>query len=70
LAEDRERIGRELHDGIIQSIYATGLALEDAYHLVREDLPRSQKRIQGVMASLDRIIGDTRDYILVAQDRA
>jgi signal transduction histidine kinase len=63
LAEDRERIGRELHDGIIQSIYATGLALEDAYHLVREDPPRSQKRIQGVMASLDRIIGDIRDYI-------
>ncbi len=63
LAEDRERIGRELHDGIIQSIYATGLALEDTYHLVQEDPPRAQKRIQGVMASLDRIIGDIRDYI-------
>jgi signal transduction histidine kinase len=63
LAEDRERIGRELHDGIIQSIYATGLALEDTYHLVQEDPPRARKRIQGVMANLDRIIGDIRDYI-------
>jgi signal transduction histidine kinase len=63
LAEDRERIGRELHDGIIQSIYATGLALEDAFHLVQEDPPRAQERIQGVMASLDRIIADIRDYI-------
>lgn len=63
LAEDRERIGRELHDGIIQSIYATGLALEDTYHLVQENPPRAQERIQGVMAGLDRIIGDIRDYI-------
>ncbi len=60
---DRERIGRELHDGIIQSIYATGLAIEDAFHLVQEDPPRARKRIQSAMASLDRIIGDIRDYI-------
>ncbi|TEU15609.1 MAG: hypothetical protein E3J21_12785 [Anaerolineales bacterium] len=63
LAEDRERIGRELHDGIIQSIYATGLALEDTFHLVQEDPTRARGRIQGVMASLDRIMGDIRDYI-------
>jgi signal transduction histidine kinase len=60
---DRERIGRELHDGIIQSIYATGLILEDAFHLVQEDLSRAQERIQSAMASLDRVIGDIRDYI-------
>jgi signal transduction histidine kinase len=60
---DRERIGRELHDGIIQSIYAMGLALEDTFHLVQEDPPRARERIQGVMASLDRIIADIRDYI-------
>ncbi|MFQ5814073.1 MAG: sensor histidine kinase [Anaerolineae bacterium] len=60
---DRERIGRELHDGIIQSIYATGLAMEDAFHLAQEDPPRARKRIQSAMESLDRIIGDIRDYI-------
>lgn len=63
LAEDRERIGRELHDGIIQSIYGTGLALEDTYHLVQESPLRARERIQSVMASLDRIIADIRDYI-------
>ena len=63
LAEDRERIGRDLHDGIIQSIYATGLALEDTFHLVKEDPPRARERIQSVMASLDRIIADIRNYI-------
>ena len=30
LARERERIGRDLHDGIIQSIYAAGLHLEEA----------------------------------------
>jgi signal transduction histidine kinase len=60
---DRERIGRELHDGIIQSIYATGLTLEDAFHLVQEDPPRARERIQGAMASLGRVIRDIRDYI-------
>ncbi len=28
--EERERIGMDLHDGIIQSIYAVGLTLEHA----------------------------------------
>ena len=37
LAADRERIGRELHDGIIQNIYAAGLSLEEARYLVVED---------------------------------
>jgi GAF domain-containing protein len=30
--QERERIGMDLHDGIIQSIYAVGLMLEDAQH--------------------------------------
>ena len=30
LARERERIGRDLHDGIIQSIYAAGLHLDEA----------------------------------------
>jgi signal transduction histidine kinase len=63
LAEDRERIGRELHDGIIQNIYAAGLSLEDARHLVVEDPPRAQERIRTVMDALNRAIEDIRRYI-------
>ena len=29
VVEERERIGQDLHDGIIQSLYAVGLSLED-----------------------------------------
>ena len=42
LAADRERIGRELHDGIIQKIYAAGLGLEEARYLVLEDPQKAQ----------------------------
>jgi signal transduction histidine kinase len=63
LAADRERIGRELHDGIVQNIYAGGLSLEDALHLVNEDPPEAKVRIQAVMSILDRTIEDIRRYI-------
>ena len=63
LAEDRERIGRELHDGIIQKIDAAGLSLEDARLLVGEDPPQAQTRIQGVMDVLNQTIQDIRRYI-------
>lgn len=63
LATDRERIGRELHDGIIQKIYAAGLGLEQAQHLAIEDPPRSQRQIQTVMDALNQTIEDIRRYI-------
>jgi len=67
LAADRERIGRELHDGIIQNIYAAGLSLEEVYHLVTEDLAQGQQRIQAVMATLNQTIEDIRRYIFDLQ---
>jgi signal transduction histidine kinase len=63
LAADRDRIGRELHDGIIQNIYAAGLALEDARFLVVEDPPLAQKRLGLVMDSLNITVEDIRRYI-------
>jgi signal transduction histidine kinase len=63
LATDRERIGRELHDGIVQNIYAAGLGLEEAYHLVAEDPTKGRGQIRAVMEALDRTIQDIRRYI-------
>ncbi len=63
LATDRERIGRELHDGIVQDIYASGLILEDAQLLVAEDPGKAQQQIRRVMDALNRTIQDIRRYI-------
>ena len=37
VVEERDRIGQELHDGIIQSLYAVTLSLEDVEALMTED---------------------------------
>jgi len=63
LADDRERISRELHDGTIQSIYAAGLMLEDISLTIPDDPPRAQKKLRQVMADLNHVIGEVRRYI-------
>jgi signal transduction histidine kinase len=67
LAADRERIGRELHDGIVQNIYAAGLGLQEAHHLAAEDPVGTQKQIRTVMEALDGTIHDIRRYIFDLQ---
>ena len=63
LLRERERIGRDLHDGIIQSIYAAGLHLEQAAHEVAATPDRTRERIGTVMDELNRITGDIRSTI-------
>ncbi|UCC65543.1 MAG: sensor histidine kinase [Anaerolineae bacterium] len=63
LTADRERIGRELHDGIIQNIYAAGLSLEHTQHVVAESPDQAQRQIRSVMDTLNRTIQDIRSYI-------
>ena len=67
LTVDRERIGRELHDGIVQNIYAAGLGLQEAHHLVTEDAAAAQKQLRTVMEALDGTIHDIRRYIFDLQ---
>ncbi len=63
LAVDRERIGRELHDGIIQSIYASGLLLESVLPIIPNDPVRAQAQLGRVMDNLNETIQDIRRYI-------
>ena len=59
--EDRERIAKELHDGVIQALFAVGLGLQGSATLARD--PDLQRRIGGAVEELDRVIGDLRNYI-------
>lgn len=67
--EERDRIGMDLHDGIIQSIYGVGLVLEHARLLATEDPQKSQERIQQAIDSLNHTIRDIRSYILDLRPR-
>jgi signal transduction histidine kinase len=63
IVEERERIGRDLHDGIIQSIYAVGLSLEDIPELMEDEPDVARQRIERAVDSLDQSIRDIRNFI-------
>ncbi|HEC23451.1 MAG TPA: GAF domain-containing protein [Chloroflexi bacterium] len=65
ILEERERIGMDLHDGIIQSIYAVGLTLEHAAYLLDdEEVMNARERLREAIDGLNTIIKDIRNYIL------
>ncbi|MBU6363735.1 MAG: hypothetical protein KGQ95_05925 [Acidobacteria bacterium] len=61
VAEERARFGRDLHDGTIQSIYASGLHLE-AIALNTSD-PEARDEVRTVVSSLNATIDGLRGYI-------
>src|SRR5215216_4312890 len=60
LLEERERVGMELHDGIIQSLYAIGMQLQ----LLKLTQPEVSDEVTKATHSLDTVIEDIRHYIL------
>jgi signal transduction histidine kinase len=67
--EERERIGMDLHDGVIQSIYGLGLSLESAFHALDDDPKDAKIRLQRTMDGLNHVIRDIRSYILDLRPR-
>jgi two-component system, NarL family, sensor histidine kinase DevS len=67
--EERERIGMDLHDGIIQSIYAVGLTLEHARLLLRDEPAQSRTRIDQSIEDLNSTIRDLRAFIMDMRPR-
>ena len=61
--EERERISKELHDGVIQSIYSVGLSLQGSMSLLERDADRARIRIDEAIAELDNVVRDVRSYI-------
>lgn len=66
--EDRDRIARDLHDQVIQRLYAAGLALQGMAPLAVT--PAASTRIQGVVDELDNAIADIRTTIFSLNTRA
>ncbi len=61
VAEERARIGRDLHDGTIQSLYAAGLHLESVAITSSDVETRGQ--VRQVVEGLNTTIAGIREYI-------
>lgn len=61
--EERERIGMDLHDGVMQSIYAVGLNLEDCIERLKSSPEEAEEGIERAINSLNNVIKDIRSYI-------
>ena len=60
--EDRERIAKELHDGVIQALFAVGMNLQ-ATEANASDPEAVRARLGGAVDSIDIAIRDLRNYI-------
>lgn len=61
--DDRERLSQDLHDHVIQSIYAIGMALESCHYLIESDPGLAARRLQRSIADLNGVMKEVRNYI-------
>jgi signal transduction histidine kinase len=59
--EERERIAKELHDGVIQSLFAVGMGLQGTGAMAKD--AELERRIAGAVEEIDAAIRDLRNYI-------
>jgi signal transduction histidine kinase len=67
MLHDRERIARDLHDQVIQRLYATGMSLQGALPLIAR--PEVKERVNRAVDALDDTIGEIRSAIFALQAR-
>ena len=65
--EDRDRIARDLHDLVIQRLYATGMSLEGTMPLIAK--PEVANRISSAVDAMDETIKEIRGAIFALQTR-
>jgi signal transduction histidine kinase len=65
--EDRDRIARDLHDLVIQRLYASGMKLQGSIPMI--DRAPVQERVSSVVDDLDMTINDIRQAIFALQAR-
>ena len=68
LFEDRDRIARDLHDLVIQRLYATGMSLEATMPMISR--PEVADRVRSAVDAMDDTIRDIRGTIFALQSRS
>ncbi len=65
--EDRDRIARDLHDQVIQRLYAAGMSLQGTAPMAAD--PAVRKRMEQVVDEMDQAIADIRTAIFSLHSR-
>jgi signal transduction histidine kinase len=63
IVDERDRISRDLHDSVIQAIYAQTLALDDVPELLRSEPEHAARRVDDAVDALHAVIRDIRNFI-------
>jgi PAS domain S-box-containing protein len=65
--QERERISEDLHDGILQALYAVGLGLEGCKPLIRQQrgpiAAKFMKTLDQGIGQLNQVMGEVRNFI-------
>jgi len=62
-SEMKTRLARDLHDGVIQSIYAAGLGLESAKTSLATDPAATHAKLEAAQSALNQTIREVRAFI-------
>jgi signal transduction histidine kinase len=62
--EERARLGRDLHDGVIQTLYAAGMGLASVRTLLDAKQTEAAVRLEQTRAALNETIHDVRNFII------
>jgi signal transduction histidine kinase len=64
LLDERARLSEDLHDNVIQLLYATGMQLEECRRRVEDDAGEVGRSLEAAIRTLNSVIRDLRRYII------
>jgi signal transduction histidine kinase len=68
--DERAQLGRDLHDGVIQSLYAAGMGLAGVRAQLHPDQSEAAARLEQTRAALNETIHDVRNFIIGLEPEA
>lgn len=63
ITDERERISQDLHDDVLQSLYAVGMGLEHMRQQIKRPSPTNARRLDSSVAQLNGVIRQVRSFI-------